>query len=112
MKNYLKTAVNTLKLVFTDYLNIYFFSTLLLFFVADFFIWSLRLRKEDIYVFSLNGVYPLRFLGIIILVNSFLAMFSYEKEKEICYLLIGANIFISVLIFILECFYLINLSYG
>ena len=93
-------------------MNLYLVAALASFFVADYLIWSLRLRYEEIYVFSINGVYPIRFLGIIVLINTILAFFSYDKEKEITYLLLGASLFISILIFVLEVFYLINLNYG
>ena len=108
MKNY----ISTLKSIIRDRTILWFIVPLGIFFVADYLIWTLRLRFEDIYVFSINGVYPIRFLGIIVLINTILAFFSYDKEKEISYLLLGASIFVSVLIFVLEAFYLINLNYG
>ena len=107
----MKDYITTFKTIISDRLNLYFVSALGIFFVADYLIWSLRLRYEDIYVFSINGVYPIRFLGIIVLINTILAFFSYDKEKEISYLLLGASIFVSILIFVLELFYLINLNY-
>lgn len=107
MKNY----ITTLKSILNDKIILWLVAPLALFSMADFFIWTRRLRYEDIYVFSINGVYPVRFLGIIILINSILAFFSYDKEKEISYLLIGASIFIAILIFVLEVFYLVNLNY-
>lgn len=108
----MKNIYLTIKDVVLDRLNIILFSVMIVLFIPDFLIWNLRLRYEDIYVFSQNGVYPIRFLGIIILINTIVAVFSYDKEKEIGYLLLAANIFISLLIFILEMFYLINLSYA
>jgi hypothetical protein len=108
----MKNIFQTLKSVYADRLNIILFSAIIIVFVADFFIWRLRLRYEDIYIFTLNGVYPIRFLGIILLVNTFVSIFSYEKEKEISYLLFSASLFISILILVLEMFYLINLNYA
>ena len=108
MKNY----ITTIKSILDDRMILWLTSPLIVFFMADYYIWSRRLRYEDIYVFSINGVYPIRFLGIIVLINLLLAFFSYDKEKEISYLLIGASVFVSVLIFVLEVFYLINLNYG
>ncbi len=96
----------------SDKIILYFLSALALFFIADFLIWYQRLRYEDIYVFSLNGIYPIRFLGIISAINCILAFFSYEKEKEIAYLLLGSAIFVSVLIFVLEVYYFANIIYG
>lgn len=108
MKNY----ITTFKSFITDKMNLWFIASLVIFSLADYLIWSMRLRFEDVYVFSINGVYPIRFLGIIVLINVVLAFFSYDKEKEISYLLLGATIFISILIFVLEVFYLFNLNYG
>jgi len=108
MKNYFTTLGRILQ----DKMIIWLSLPLAAFLISDYLIWSKRLRYDDIYVFSINGVYPIRFLGIIVLINSLLAFFSYDKEQEISYLLIGASVFVSVLIFILEVFYLVNLSYG
>lgn len=80
-------------------------------YMAVFLIWHFSLRYQDIYIFSLNGVYPIRLLTIIITLNTILGVFSYDKEKEITPLLFGANVFISSLILILEIFYLVNLYY-
>jgi len=108
MKNY----ITSLKRFISDRLNLYFILALAIFSITDYLIWTLRLRYEDIYIFSVNDVYPIRFLGIMVLINTILAFFSYDKEKEISYLLLGASIFISILIFVLEVFYLFSLNYG
>lgn len=108
MKNY----ITTFKKFITDRINLYFIAALVFFSVSDYLIWTLQLRYEDLYVFSINGVYPIRFLGIIVLINTILAFCSYDKEREISYLLIGASIFVSILIFVLEVFYLFSLNYG
>ena len=108
MKNY----ISIFKQFINDKLTLYFIGGLAVFSFLDYIIWSNKLRFENIYVFSVNGVYPIRFLGIIVLINIILAFFSFDKEKEISYLLIGASIFIAILIFVLEVFYLFNLNYG
>lgn len=102
----------SIKPFFTDRLNLYLLGGAILFFGADLLIWSLKLRYESIYIQSISGVYPIRFLVIILSINSLLAIFSSNKEKEISYLLLGANIFLTALIFVLEMFYFINLNYG
>ena len=113
MKTKLSTLAQIAKEVFyEDHIDIYLFGSTIAVFVADFFIWRWRLRFEDIYIFTINGVYPIRFLGIILLVNTILAIFSYEREREISYLLFGSGLTVSLFVLILEIFYLVNLNYG
>ena len=112
MKDYVQDFKSTIKPFFTDRINLYLLGTAVVLFVADFIIWTTKLRYESIYIQSISGVYPIRFLVIILSVNSILAIFSSNKEKEISYLLLGANIFLSLLIFVLEIFYFVSLNYG
>jgi len=80
-------------------------------YLISFAIWHFYLRYREVYIFSNNGIYPIRFLTIILLINLILGIFSYNREKELAYLLLGVNIFLASLILILEIFYFINLSY-
>lgn len=107
MKNYLE---NARKAIFGDYINLYLISGNILIFLVNYLIWKLKLVDRDIYIQSLGGLYPIKYLAIVFLINGFLALFSYEKEKEISYLLFSANLFVGILILVLEMFYLISLG--
>ena len=111
MKNYFLLTGQLIKKAFIDdSINRYLFLISFFLFLFDYLIWKSHLENQDIAVFSLNGLYPVKFIAIILVINTFLAGSSYEKEKEISYLLISASIFVALLIFILEFFYLINLG--
>ena len=107
MKNYFTDGWRNIKVaLFNDRINFLFFSITVFLAVIDYVIWKLRLEELDFLVITLNGVYPIEFLAVILLINATLAIFSYDKEKEISYFLFGSSIFIVILIFILEIFYL------
>lgn len=111
MKNYFLSTGQMIKKAFIDdQINRYLFLSSFVLFVFDYLIWKSHLENQDIAVLSLNGLYPIKFIAIILVINTFLAGSSYEKEKEISYLLISASIFAALLIFVLEVFYLINMS--
>jgi hypothetical protein len=74
--------------------------------VADELIWKSILVNRDLFIYEHLGIYPMRYLVVVLLINTSLGLFSYEKEKEISYLLLSANIVVSLLIFVLEIFYL------
>ena len=97
---YIKNKLNLILLVITAII-----------YLAVFLIWHYSLRYQDIYIFSLSGVYPIRLLTIVVILNLILSYASYEKEKEITPLLLGANVFLSTLILVLEIFYLVNSTY-
>jgi hypothetical protein len=111
MKNYVLSTFQLIKKAFFgDLVNRYLFLSSLLLFLFDYLIWKSRLENQAIAVFSLNGLYPIKFIAIIIVINTFLAASSYEKEKEMSYLLVSASILVALLIFVLEIFYLINMG--
>lgn len=110
MENYLKTNYQFLKAALWDDTidRVLFFLTVGFFFL-DYFIWSRYLSSPDIYVYLRINIYPIKLLAIILGVNTFLAIFAHTKEKEIGYFLLISNIIVSVLVLILEIFYLSNL---
>jgi len=59
-------------------------------------------------LFTKIGISPLSFLIAVYLINILLALTSYNKEKEISYLLFISLILVSLLIFALNIFYLTN----
>lgn len=109
MKNYFSDGFAAIKkALFEDYINLCLFSATIFLAVIDVVIWKVILSKRDIFIFNGMGIYPIRYLMILLLINTTLAMFSFEKEKEISYLLLAANIMATLLVFILEIFYLFN----
>lgn len=111
MKNYLDDCFCHLKrAVVNDYVNLYLVSASMLLYVIVFSLWKFRLSSLDIFLVTLGGIYPIRYLTIIFVLNSVLAISSYGKEKEISYLLFAANVFLTLLILILEIFYLTHLN--
>lgn len=79
------------------------------FFLADYLIWHIFLSGPEVYVYLRIGIYPIKLLAIILLVNTVLAIASHDKEKEIGYFLFISNIIVSILVSILEIYYLINI---
>lgn len=109
MRNYFKDGFDAIrKALFEDYINLYLLSGVIFLSLVDVLIWKFVLSIRDIYIFYGMGIYPIRYLMIILIINTVLALFSYDKEKEISYLLLSANVMATVLIFILEIFYLFN----
>jgi hypothetical protein len=94
-----------------DRINLVFTILSVIIYLIVFLIWHYSLRQKDMFIFSINGIYPVRFLTIILPLNYFLGILSYRKDKEISYLLLGAGLFIAFLLLVLEIFYLINLTY-
>ena len=107
MKKYISVLK---KIVFEDYINLYLISASVLIFVINYLIWRISLVEKDIFIQSLGGLYPIKYLLLAYIINGSLALFSYEKEKEIGYLLFSANLFLGILVLILEIFYLISLG--
>jgi len=109
MKNYLKSNFLFLKQALYDDIvdRSFFIITVLLFFLA-YYIWHRYLNTDDFFIYMRVNVYPVKLLGVILVVNTFLAISSYNREKEVGYFLFIGNILVSLLILILEIFYLLN----
>ena len=107
MKQYIVSFANLIKAsVWQDLIDRYLILASVTFFLVDWLIWRTRLASPDVYVYLGFGVYPIKFLAVVLFLNSILAVFSYSKEKEISYLLLIGNIIVGVLILALEIFYL------
>ena len=89
-------------------LSIYLFIASIVLFFVDLSIWRKFLSFPDIYIYNRIGIYPVKVLLIMIIVNTSLSLFSFKKEKEIGYLLLSGSVFIAILVLFLELFYLIN----
>ncbi|MFA7253269.1 MAG: hypothetical protein WC107_01815 [Patescibacteria group bacterium] len=92
-----------------DHINRWLFVGIVLLVIPIYLIWSKYLVDYQVGVFLKIGVFPLKYLFIILILNTVLAVFSYRKEKEIAYLLMMGSLAITIFIFILEVFYLRNM---
>lgn len=107
MKQYLISFGNIIKAsVWQDLIDRYLLFVAVILFLADWLIWRTKLASPDVYVYLGFGVYPIKFLAAVFFINCVLAISSYNKEKEISYLLLIGNIIVGILILALEIFYL------
>lgn len=107
MKNYFLTTFTLIKqALLDDIVNRYLFALTFALSLIDWIIWRSFLTSPDLYVFIKIGYYPVKLLAFLLIINGSLAVFSYVKEKEISYLLWMGSLFLSVLVFALEIFYL------
>ena len=110
MKNYIKTNYLLLhQALFEDITDRVLFLLTIVLFATDYIIWHMFLSSPDLYVYLRIGIYPIKMLAIVLTVNTILAIASFDKEKEIGYFLFISNIILSVLVLILEIYYLVNL---
>lgn len=82
-------------------------SSIILSFLVD-MLWRKYLISSDIFVYTRIGLFPMKYLFLVLLINTVLAYFSHDKEKEISHLLLIGNIALIVLSLSLEIFYSIN----
>lgn len=109
MTTFLRDTLTKVKSSFgQDILNRNLLVTTILFALFDWSIWHFFLTSPELFIYTGFGLYPVEFLAIILIINTFMSFFAYDKEKEISYLLMSSNIFISFLILALEIFYLIH----
>lgn len=95
--------------LFDDLPDRYLFIASLFLFLLDYCIWHFSLAANSAFIFRRIDIYPLSYLAITMGLNTILAISAYDKEKEVGYLLLIGNIILSVLILILEIFYLTHL---
>lgn len=109
MSETFKQRIDIFKRLFLgDRISIWLTGSMVGLVTADYLIWKRALDNPDIYIYLRIGIYPIKFLAIIVLLNTALAIFSFGKEKEIDYLLMSANVFIALLIMVLEIFYIMH----
>lgn len=109
MQNYIKLNYRFLRsALYDDVIDRALFQFTVLFFVVDYFIWSKYLSSPDIYVYLRFNVYPIKLLGLVLIINTALAISAHSKEKEIGYFLFISNILMGILVLSLEIFYLLN----
>ncbi|MFA6963901.1 MAG: hypothetical protein WC227_04310 [Patescibacteria group bacterium] len=107
MKKYITTLGPFLKeFLVDDIVNRYLFSISLIWSFVDYLIWHFLLSSPDIFVYIRIGVYPIKLLFIILILNTVLAFSSFKREREIGYLLFIGNILAVALVMILEIYYL------
>lgn len=111
MKNYFGESLLVMKkALFSDKLNLTFLLSTIIVAFVDFIIWRARLEIPDLFVYTGFNIYPVQYLAIVLIINTLMAIFSYSKEKEISYLLLCTNIFLVLLVLVLEIFYLKNIQ--
>lgn len=110
MKNYITSSYHFLKSVLIDdLLDRYLLVSTFFIFLIDYLVWHFYLAKDNLFVFLRIDIYPVKYLFVIIIVNIILMISAHDNEKEVGYLLLLGNIVASILIFILELFYLTHL---
>ena len=108
MKNYFFSLAGYLKeVLFDDIKNRYLFITTLILSLGSFFFWERFLAGGDIQIYTRITLYPVKYLALVLILNTLLSIFSYNKEREISYLLFVANIVLVLLTWALEIFYFI-----
>lgn len=95
--------------LFDDLLDRRLFIFSLILFFLDFYLWKSFLSTDSLYIFLRINIYPIKFLAIVMGLNTVLAVSAYDKEKEVGYLLLIGNIILGILIFALEIFYITHL---
>lgn len=108
-QNIINLSVSIKQALIDDILDRYLLIVSLCLFLIDFFIWRFFLSSDSLYIFLKINVYPVKYLAVVIMINTFLTISAHEREKEVGYLLLLGNIIVGLLIFILEAFYLIHL---
>jgi hypothetical protein len=111
MKQYITNSYSFLKeALFDDILDRYLLLSSIILFLVDYLIWQSFFIGEPLSVLLRINIYPIKYLAIIMALNTLLSISAHDKEKEVGYLLLIGNIIVGILIFILEIFYLVHLS--
>ena len=95
------------KSLFDDILDRYLFIAGLLLLSIDLLAWKWLLGET--YVFMKIQIHPLQYLALTFAINTVLAISAHDKEKEVGYLLLIGNLILSLLVLVLEIFYLAHL---
>ncbi|MEI6498431.1 MAG: hypothetical protein WCO23_00520 [bacterium] len=107
MKNIIKNFITHLQSAFWINLpNRFLLALTLIAFGLDYYLWQGYLSGPEQYFVIRLGIYPVQYLAIIIFINTLLALFSYDEDSDVTYLLLLANAIVVYLITILEFFYI------
>lgn len=98
------------KALYDDVLDRYLLLTGLVLSVLDFIVWRTTLTDKDLFVFLRVNIYPVKFLAVVLVLNTLLTVAAHDNEKEVGYLLLMGNIIACLLVFVLEIFYITQLS--
>lgn len=110
MKKYHQVIYNLIKrALFADRVNLILLLSIITLFGLNIAIWQINIKERLAELSWQLPLSPLNSLFLIFGLNLFLSLFSYDKEKEISWLLLGASLMAALLIFTLEIFYLLNL---
>jgi|GEM_PF-901002 len=108
IKQFFTLLKNTL---YDDIVDRYLFILTLALFFLDYLIWHFAFPGRQIFILLKANLYPVKLLLVILIINTFLAIAAHNREKEVGYLLFMSSVFCSLLILILE-FYYLNFSGG
>jgi hypothetical protein len=98
------------KALFVDIVDRYLLIASLFLFLTNYLIWRHWFLSGMYPIFLRVNIYPVKYLAIVIALNTLLSISAYEKEKEVGYVLLMGNIIVGLLCFTLEIFYLTHLS--
>jgi len=91
-----------------DPLNFYLFLATIGFAGLDILTWYLRLARENLGELWHLHLSPIQFLISILIINLVLTLSSYDKEKQVAELLLGASLLASFFILIAEIVLILN----
>ena len=107
MKNYFKSTSSLIaKMIIVDPTSRYLFWSSVALSIVDYVIWKLALMGPDVFVYTRLTVYPIQYLAVIFVINTFLGLVAYEKEKEITTLLFIGYLIVGGLTLAMELFYI------
>jgi len=96
------------KVLFDDLMVRYLFLTTLVISLFDYFAWHSYLSGPDLMVYVRIGIYPVELLAVVLVINTLLAITSYNREEELAHLLFIGNVICAFLVLILELFYFLK----
>jgi len=109
MKNIVTSFLSLTKNTFwVNVTNRWLLILTILFSGLDYYLWQNFIHNLDQFFNIRIGIYPLQYMSIILLINTLLALASYERDREVTYFLLMSNIIIVYLITILEFCYILR----
>jgi len=89
-------------------INRYLLISQLVMFGISLVVWIYVIERRDIFVYSVTDYFPLQIFCLIFMLHLILSVYSYNRDKYISYLLLGATQLYILVIISLEIFYILN----
>lgn len=105
LKRFLSTTQESL---IADKINRYLLISQLPMFGISFVVWIYVIERRDIFVYSVTNYFPLQIFCLIFILHLILSIYSYNRDKYISYLLLGATQLYILVIISLEILYILN----